>query len=80
MDFGKINVQVANRVVFEFLLLGWLRSRQAANAVALEKAVQGRAAERGDGFLQRLEAVVERQERVLAKGHGNGLLLGREHR
>jgi hypothetical protein len=30
--------------------------------------------------LQRVEAIVQRQQRVPAKGHGDGLLLGTEHR
>ncbi|AMJ65009.1 hypothetical protein AXW84_05910 [Hymenobacter sp. PAMC 26628] len=42
--FGEVDAQVANRVILKFLLLlRGLRSRQAAEAVALKQAVQGRA-------------------------------------
>nr|GFC23676.1 hypothetical protein [Tanacetum cinerariifolium] len=53
---------------------------QAAHAVALKTAVQGRARELRNSFLQGIQAVIERQQRVLAKGNGNGLFFGREHR
>jgi len=46
--------------------------------VALEETVQSRARERREGVLQGVEAIVERQLRLLAKGHG--FLLRREHR
>ena len=61
-------------------LLRWLRGRQPADAVALEEAVQGRAGEVGNRFLQGVEAVIEGQLRVLTKGHRNGLVRRREHR
>ena len=50
--------------------------RQAADAVALEEAVQGRAREVRDGLLQGIAAVIERQLRVLAEGHGHGFFRG----
>ena len=67
LHFGEINVQVADGVVLEpglfarSLFLGW---RQAADAVALQTAVQGRAAQGraaqvGNGLLEGVEAVVK---------------------
>ena len=54
MDFGKINVQVANRVVLKLFLRGGLPvlvQWQAAHAVALKIAVQRRARQVRDSFL-----------------------------
>jgi hypothetical protein len=80
MHFGKIHVQVTDGIVLEFLFLfRRLQGGQPADAVALEEAVQGRAGEVGNGFLQGLKAVIERQLRVLAKGRGNGLFRRCEH-
>ena len=76
-------MQVADGVVFE-LLFATRRPvhhrRQAADAVALKTAVQRRAGKVGNRFLQGVEAVIERQQRMLAKRHDGGFLLYFEHR
>ena len=63
LEFGKIDVQVADGVVFE-LLFAARRSvhhrRQTADAVALKAAVQRRAGKVWNRFLQGVEAVIER--------------------
>jgi hypothetical protein len=48
--------------------------------MALEAAVQCATAEVGDGIPQATAHVVQRQQRLLAEGHDNGLLGGRQHR
>ena len=83
VHLGKINVQVANGIVFKLFLwcgLPVFAQRQAAHAVALKTAVQGRAREVRDGLLQGIQTVIERQQRVLAKGHSNSLFFDREYR
>ena len=76
-------MKVADGVVLAFLSRGALHvlgEVQAADAVALEAAVQRRARQVQNRGLQRVEANVERQQGVPTKGHGNGFLLGAEHR
>lgn len=48
--------------------------RQPTNSVALEAAVERRAGKVRKSGLKSVEAVVEGQESVLAKGRDNGLL------
>ena len=67
LDLGKIDLQVANRMVFEFLFrkaLPVFVQGQAADAVALETAVQRRAGQVRNRGLQRVQAVVQRQQRM----------------
>ena len=81
-DFGNVDVKVANRVFFESLL-GWLISLhfgQPADAMALVAAMKRRARQMRDGRLKRIEAIVERQQRMLAEGNHDGLLLDGQHR
>ena len=60
VDSGEINVQVAHGVVLELLsLLCGRGGRQAAGAVALEQAVQGRAGKGRNGLLQGVGAVIQ---------------------
>lgn len=53
---------------------------QSADAMALETAMESRAGELRNGCLEGVEAVVQRQERVLAKGDDNGLLFASQGR
>jgi hypothetical protein len=74
-------VEEADRVTLE---LGTPRlvavgARQAREAVALQTAVQAGAGQVRDGGLQRVEAVVQRQQRVAPERNDDGLLLDREH-
>ena len=48
--------------------------------MTLQTAVQGRARQAWDRGLERVEAVVERQQRVPAEGHDHGFLLQAEGR
>ena len=79
---GDVDVEVADRVALERLLgrLVAVDLRQPADAVALEAAMQGRAGQMRDRRLQGIEAIVERQQRMLAEGDDDRLLLGRQHR
>lgn len=60
-QFAAVDVDVADLVGLEPLaLLGRLLDRQAGDAVALEAAMQGAAAEVGDGVFQATQHIVER--------------------
>ena len=48
--------------------------------MALEAAVQRGAGQVRNRGLQRVQDIVQSQERVPTKGHGDGFLLGAEHR
>ena len=80
-DLGDVDMEEADRVALEpgALRLAAVRIGQPADPVALEAAVQGRAGKVGDGGLERVEAVVQRQERVAPESDDDGLLLDREH-
>ena len=90
-DLGDVDVNVADGVAGEALLLGLgaLDLGQAADAVPLEAAVQARPGQMRDRGLQAAEAVPrsgcagrragsERQQGGPAKGDDDRLLLGRE--
>ena len=82
LDLGEIDVQVTDGIVLEFLFrraLPVFVQRQSADAVPLKTAVQGRARQVRNRGLQRVQAVVERQQRVLPKSDGHRLLLDGEH-
>jgi len=51
---------------------------QPADPVTLEAAMEGGTSELRDGGLECIEAVVEREQGMLAEGYGNGLLLAGE--
>ena len=79
-DLGDVDVEVADRVALELapgrfvaLDLG-----QAADAVSLKAAVQGGAGQMRDRGLQRVEAVVQRQQRVSPKGDDHSLFFNRK--
>ena len=46
----------------------------------LEQPVQAGAGQVRDGCLQRIEAIIERQQGVLAEGDDQSLLFRRQHR
>jgi hypothetical protein len=81
-DLGNVDVEIADGVLFERLFgrLVAFDFRQPAEVVALIAAMKRRAGEMRDGGLKRLEAIVERRQRVLAESHRNGLLLDRQDR
>lgn len=75
-------MEAAGRVGLEARALGLVAIdlRHLADAVALQAAVQRRAGQVRNGGLQRVEAVVERQERVTPKGYHDRFVLRRPHR
>src|SRR6201984_3619720 len=81
MDLSDIDVEVADRIGFELALVGLVAFdlRKAGDAVPLQAAMQRRARQVGDCWLQGVEAIVERQERMPAKGEDYRLLLDRKH-
>lgn len=80
-DLGDIDMEATDRVRLELFAgrpiafdLG-----QPRNAVALKAAVERGAGQVGNGGLERVQAVVERQKRVPAKGHDHGSFFGGKH-
>jgi hypothetical protein len=80
-DLGDVDVEIAERIVLELLLVGLVAGDvgQARDAVPLEAAVQRRARQMRNGRLQGIQAVVEWQQRVSTKSHDDGLVLERKH-
>src|SRR5437588_8379824 len=68
-DLGDVEVEVADRVAFEGLSGGRVASylRYPADAVTLEASMQRRPGQVRDCRLQSIQAVVQRQQRVLAE-------------
>ena len=81
-DLGDVDVEVADRIGLEGLLGRLVAGDlgQAADAVALQATVQGRPRQVRDRRLQGIEAVIERQQCVLAEGDDHRLFLGRQNR
>ena len=69
-DLRDVDVEVADRVGLEARTLGLVTIdiRQSADAVTLQAAVQAGAGQVRDGGLQRVEAVVERQQGMPPEG------------
>jgi len=82
LHLGEIEVQIVQGVVLKrrFFGLRPLFARwQAADAVALQAAVQRRATQVRDGFLKRVEAIIKGQQGLLAKQDDGGFFRRREH-
>jgi hypothetical protein len=81
-DLGQVDMEEADRIGVELLPPGLVAFdlRQTADAVTLQTPMKGRASELWDRSLQRIEAVVQRQQRVLAKRHDDGFLFDRKNR
>src|SRR4029077_16424218 len=79
-NLGDVDVKVADWVAFERLLGNLVAGdlRKPADAVTLEASMQGRPGQVRNGRLQGIEAVVERQQRMLAEGDDDSLFLGRQ--
>jgi hypothetical protein len=79
---GDIDVEVADRVALELLLCRpvALDIGQTTNAMALQAAMQRRSRQVRDRRLQRVEAVVERQQSVAPERDDDRLFLRRQHR
>ena len=74
-------MEVADGIGLELALLDLavFDVRQPRDAVALETAVQGRTGQVRYCGLKGVEAIVERQERVLAEGDDDRLVLHRKY-
>ncbi len=81
-DFTDIDVQVANRVTLERLLLAFLAASlgKLTDPVSLIKPMQARSGKRRDLSLKRMKAVIERQQGLLPEGDGRSFLQGRQRR
>ncbi len=75
-------MEEADRIGVELLPLGLVAFdvRQPTDAVTLKAPVKGRAGELTDRSLESVQAVVQRQQRVLTKRHDDGLLFDGQNR
>src|SRR5262249_61530117 len=80
--FGDVDVEVADRVCLELALyaIAVPDVREPRDAVPLQAAVQGRARQMRDRRLKGIQAVVERQQRMLAKRDDGGVVFERQGR
>jgi len=71
-------VEVADRVAFEGLLAGLVTGdlRQATDPMAFKTSMEGRPGQARNSRLQSIEAVIQRQQRVLTEGNDDRLFLG----
>lgn len=78
VNLGQIDMEVAERIGLEARPLGFVAVdlRQSADPMALQAAMQRRAGQVRDRGLERVEAVVQRQECVAAKGDHHCFVLG----
>ena len=74
--FSQIDVEVADRIPLELLPCGLvaLGLRQSANAMAQKTAMQRGTRQLRNGGLEGIQAIVQRQQGVHAKGHADGFL------
>ena len=77
-DLGDVDMDITGRMAGEALAgrLVAIPLRQPRQAVALQRAMQGRARQLRQARLQGGQAVVQRQQRVTAEGDDNRLVLG----
>ena len=80
-DLGNVDVEIADRIGLELALvrLVALYLRQARDAVPLQTSVERRAGQVRDRRLQRIEAIIERQQRMAAERENDRLLLDRQN-
>lgn len=79
----EIDVEVADGIGFELLLwpgLMTIQLRQSIDAMTLKAAMKSGTCELWNGGLQGVETVVQSEQSVLAKGHGNGLFFDAQRR
>jgi hypothetical protein len=69
--FGTIDVEIADWIGLERLLLGLvtLNGWRAADAVPLQTTVECRSRQVGNGRLQGVQALIQRQQRLPANCH-----------
>jgi hypothetical protein len=83
LQLGDVDMKEADGVAFELLSLRpvTLHVRQPRNAVSLQAPVQCRARQMRDAWLQGIEAVIQRQQRVPPESDDGRLLsLGQDRR
>ena len=83
LHFGNIDMEEADGVAFELMPLWLVAShvRQSRDAVTLQAPMQRRTGQMWDRWLQGIEAVIQRQQRVPAKSNDGRLLgLGQDRR
>src|SRR5690606_29566238 len=82
MHLGNVNVEIADRIALELLLWLFVASdlRQPRNTVALKASMQRRTRQMGDGRLECIKAIIERQHRMPAERDNDGFLLRRKDR
>ena len=82
LHLGDVDVKEADGVALELLPLGLvaLDIRQARDAVTLQAPMQRRPRQVRDRWLQGIEAVVQRQQRVASEGDDHRLLGLGQHR
>ena len=76
-NLGDVDMKVADRIGLEFAFGGGFAFdlRQAGDLVALQTPVKGRARQMRDRGLQRIKAVVERQQSMPSECNADGLFL-----
>lgn len=81
LNLGNIDVKVADRVGFEFLLrrLVTVDIDQATDAMSLKASMQRRSCKVRNRRLQTVETVVERQQRMPAEGDDDRFIFGRQN-
>ena len=68
-DFGDVDMEVADRIGLELLArLGAFDAWQAADVMALKQPMQTGTGEMSDRGLERIEAIIELQQRMPAEG------------
>ena len=80
LHLGNVDVEVADRVGFELLFGGLVAFdiRQPSDAMPLQTPMQRRSGQMRQCCLQRVEAIVERQQRMLAERHDDSFILDRQ--
>ncbi len=77
LDFGDVDVDVADRIGFELLPYRLVASdlRQPRDAMTLQAAMQLRVGQMRDRRLQGVEAIVEREHHMPSEGNDDGFVL-----
>jgi len=76
-DFGGVDTEIADRIGLE--LFSWFvpfEVWQLADVMAPEEPMKARAGQMGDCRLERVETIVQWQQRVFTEGNADRLVLG----
>lgn len=82
LNLGNVDMKIAYRICFERhsgRLIAFVLG-QTADPMTLQATMQGRARQRWNCRLQRIEAIVEWQQRILPEGNDDSLFFNRQHR